>query len=131
MWGNAWGQFVWGGSIVAVPAMGTFSLILLGLCLGLVACSRVGRAHLNRHRWQITGAVLVLFALLPLAARALGPIPFVFTNGTTADANQVNANFSFLRNGIVALENQLQTATTRTRRLAVPAAAFHPAIGGG
>jgi hypothetical protein len=34
---------------------------------------------------------LALALLLPISARAL---PFTFTNGTVADANQVNANFA-------------------------------------
>jgi hypothetical protein len=44
------------------------------------------------------GQVLGVLALLaPLSARALGSLPFLFANGTVADATQVNANFEALR----------------------------------
>ena len=46
--------------------------------------------------------------VLPASAGAPGsPVPYVFTNGATADATQVNANFSELQNQIAQLQAQL------------------------
>jgi hypothetical protein len=55
----------------------------------------VGLRLLRGRRRAIGGAVLVLALVAPLAARAV-TLPFTFTNGTVADASQVNANFAAL-----------------------------------
>jgi len=38
-------------------------------------------------------------------------VPYTFSNGTTADASEVNANFTALANAITALENKLASVT--------------------
>jgi hypothetical protein len=86
MWAKNWGQMVW-GTALAVPGLGFWATLLLGALLALVAVR-----FLPRMRPWPTALVVVSFALLvPIAARAL---PFTFTNGTVADANQVNADFA-------------------------------------
>jgi hypothetical protein len=102
MWGQNWGTLVWGNP-VAAPTMTTVSLILLGATLALL-----GRWMLRHGAKPRTTALFlgVLAAIVPLTAGALGPLPFTFTNGTVADATQVNANFEALRTGVTNLENR-------------------------
>ncbi|MEM7543265.1 MAG: hypothetical protein AAF384_17020 [Pseudomonadota bacterium] len=87
MWGENWGTMIWGGglSIETVP-LGPWALVLLGAVIGFCG------VFANRRR---LARVPLLFALLVpvMSAIALG-IPNVFTNGTMADANEVNANFA-------------------------------------
>ena len=84
MWGQAWGSMIWGNSAV-VPAVPPGSMVLLAGCFMLIGVLFAKR----RNRT----AMLVLVAVgIPLSARALG-LPYTFSNGTTADAAQVNANF--------------------------------------
>jgi hypothetical protein len=88
MWGLNWGQMIW-GQATPVPAMGFWGVLLLGAVLGALAVRqlRAGRSRL------VGGVALGLALLVPISARAL---PFTFTNGTVADATQVNANFAAL-----------------------------------
>jgi hypothetical protein len=85
MWGQTWGQLIW-GQAASVPSLGWWGALLLGVLLGMVA------AHtLRGARARAIGAfVLAIAFIVPIAAHAL---PFTFSNGTIADANQVNANF--------------------------------------
>jgi hypothetical protein len=88
MWGLNWGQMIW-GQATPVPALGFWGLMVLLAALGGLGLRRLrgGRPRL------LGGLALVLALLVPISARAL---PFTFTNGTVADANQVNANFAAL-----------------------------------
>ena len=90
MWGEHWGTMIWGG--VAVPVLGLLGLVMLGAVLCLTARRWTpGRPQ----RWRV--AALVLAVGLPLAVLAdTVVIPHVFSNGTVADAVQVNANFNAL-----------------------------------
>jgi hypothetical protein len=86
MWGLNWGQMIW-GQVAAVPALSFWAVILLAAVLGAWGVRR-----LRSPRPRMAGMIaLALALLLPISARAL---PFTFTNGTVADANQVNANFA-------------------------------------
>jgi hypothetical protein len=79
---------IWGGT-TAVPALSTWAAIVLGALL-----LAFGVRRLRGPRPRVVGALaLALAVLVPLSARAL---PFVFANGTVADATQVNANFAAL-----------------------------------
>jgi hypothetical protein len=53
----------------------------------------------------LTLMVLALAFLFPLS-NALAALPFSFTNGTVADANQVNSNFSALDARVSALQGK-------------------------
>jgi hypothetical protein len=90
MWGLNWGQMIW-GQAPPVPTLGFWGVLLLGAVLGAVGVRqlRAGRSRL------VGGVALGLALLVPISARAL---PFTFTNGTVADATQVNANFAALTN---------------------------------
>jgi hypothetical protein len=91
MWGLNWGQMIW-GQAAAVPAVSFWGLIVVGAVLGAWGVKR-----LRGPRPRLLGTIaLGLVLLLPISARAL---PFTFTNGTVADATQVNANFAALAAG--------------------------------
>jgi hypothetical protein len=98
MWSQNWGSMIWGRSSPAVPLLGPLGLLLLALVL------MVSGALISRHpsaRRLMGKATLVLLLLVPVSALA---VPFTFTNGTVADATQVNQNFSTLETRIAALE---------------------------
>jgi hypothetical protein len=88
MWGQNWGTMIWGGGLV--PAVGFWGTLISGAALGILGL-RVLRGTKPR---TLGGAALLLAVLIPLSARAVTLI--TFTNGTAADANQVNANFAAL-----------------------------------
>jgi hypothetical protein len=101
---------IWGGSGAAVPAVHLFSLLLLGAALALT-----GRAMIQKGGWARVSALLglgLLVITVPVAVFALS-LPHTFTNGTVADAGQVNSNFTSLATAIdsdrarlTALESQ-------------------------
>jgi hypothetical protein len=95
MWGQTWGHLIWGTSAsAAVPALPGGALLLLAGLLLFVGY-RVGRRQ-RAPRWMAAGIGLAV-ALLPIVvahATSTFGVPFTFTNGTVADASQVNQNFS-------------------------------------
>jgi hypothetical protein len=77
---------IWNG-LTSVPAIGFWGALLLGVVLGVA-----GVWCLRRVRPRVLGmTALGLAILIPVS---VGAVPFTFTNGTAADANQVNANFA-------------------------------------
>jgi hypothetical protein len=102
-WGESWGSMAWGANAPAVPVLGApglLVLVFLFLAIGAVAQRRgVGK--------------IALFALVVLApAVALG-VPHVFQNGTVADADEVNENFSDLESALPVLAFSGETSTSR------------------
>ena len=93
-WGDNWGEFDWGLLSTPVPTLGGWGALLLVTAL-LTFAVRV----ISKRRG--TSATLVTFVavLVPLAglATTIG-MPNTFSNGTTADADEVNANFDVLVN---------------------------------
>jgi hypothetical protein len=90
MWGTGnWGTMLWSGSTAAhVPAVAAWAILLLGVILGAVGLPLLRKTHP-----RTVGAVtLMLVFALPIAAYA--GLPYTFTNGSVADATQVNANFA-------------------------------------
>ena len=55
---------------------------------------------------------ITFLLLFSAASTQAASVPNTFSNGTTADASEVNANFAALADAITALENQLASATT-------------------
>lgn len=87
-WGELWGQLVWGAG-PAVPGVGLPGGVLLGVALTLAA-----RVALRRGRRTRAALLLTVGLALPLGAFAAQiTLPFVFQNGTVADAEEVNQNF--------------------------------------
>jgi hypothetical protein len=81
---------IWGQPAAGVPAIGFWGALLLGAVLGAV-----GVWLLRRAKPRTLGALALAVAIaIPLSAGAITLI--TFTNGTVADANQVNANFAAL-----------------------------------
>jgi hypothetical protein len=99
MWGQNWGSMIWSGvaeTIRGAPAVGLWGTLLLGVLLGAF-----GLRALQRRSYS-TGAGLLLIALtIPMIARAA--VPFIFANGTVADASQVNSNLAYLDGRITNL----------------------------
>ncbi|MBW2668185.1 MAG: hypothetical protein JRE13_17980, partial [Deltaproteobacteria bacterium] len=91
-WGSEeWGTMLWGGGAPEVPMLSLPALGILALSLiiaGLIARRRPG---------LFATMMVVALVLAPLVANAT-PIsmPFIFSNGTIADADDVNANFAVL-----------------------------------
>jgi hypothetical protein len=92
MWGQKWGQLIWGHA-ASVPAVPLWGILLL-----FVALTIVGLRFVRARPRTIGLAALALAFAIPLTARALS-LPFTFTNGTVADATQVNADFAAIANG--------------------------------
>jgi len=92
MWGEPWGSMTW--ALVAVPMMGPIGLaFLIGLLLG---ASMV--LHRRRSLRAAAACACLAIAVGPLMALAgQVSLPHSFTNGTLADADEVNANFVALR----------------------------------
>src|SRR5262245_42583813 len=103
MWGQNWGQLVWGHA-AAVPALGGLALLLFGailLGLGMMLAKSKGARR---------GLVFFLVLLAPTLALAVPVSIVAFSNGTVADANQVNANFSALQNAVQTQQIDCTTA---------------------
>lgn len=97
-WGEYWGEMLWNGTpnVPILPGGWAVLAVALLLAAGFI------RLRSRRH-----GVALVLaLCAVPLLARAgTLEIPNVFTNGTVADANDVNDNFN-----AVAVESDAQDA---------------------
>lgn len=90
MWGtNAWGLFAWGG--VPVPLLSPLGLVLLAGCLAVLIALMLRRR--NTRSALATMAVATLTVSL-LASAGTISLPNTFSNGTTANADEVNANFN-------------------------------------
>ena len=99
-WGDEnWGTLIW-GKASAVP---TISWLGLGvLALGLAATAAW---TLRKRRPGL--ALPVLLVLLAVVAGTATGVPNTFENGTVADADEVNANFSSLEARIAVIEAAL------------------------
>ena len=103
MWGENWGEMIWGSansaSAVQVP-LGPWALILLGFMLGLCA------VYANRNRKTRLLPFAIVLAV-PVVSAIAATLPHTFANGTTANADQVNANFDELLTNLNALEQRV------------------------
>ena len=103
MWDEKWGEMIWGGT-PAVPVQipfGPWALIFLGFILGICA------VYANRSRMaRVVPFLMVL--LVPIVSVVAVNLPYVFQNGTVADANQVNENFSTMASAIDAQSSVLE-----------------------
>ncbi len=108
MWGIAnWGEMIWGGASSPLPLMSPFGFLVLAALLiatGVV----MQRRHAPQWAMWTLGAVVIL---IPLAAYA-GTIgmPYTFTNGTIADADEVNANFGAVETAVNDNDGRITTA---------------------
>lgn len=94
MWGfEKWGQLIWGGHAVPGLSVGML-LILMGCCFA--AGGYFLRPGSKTRRGSIAAALLLL---LPISVAAV-TLPYSFSNGTIADASQVNANFTAITNAL-------------------------------
>jgi len=98
-WGENWGMMVW-GSVAAVPTMGWLGG---GLLVGLLAS-----LGLRRIRRVSTGLGLLLaLAYAPVADAQTVSVPNTLTNGSVAEADLMNADFTAVEDGVnTALANR-------------------------
>jgi hypothetical protein len=90
MWGTgSWGEVIWGGGHV-VPVDGALARIALAAALMLATYVLLRRPGLRRASFLALGILLAA----PLIARSAYVLPHIFVNGTIADGEQVNENFS-------------------------------------
>ena len=98
-WGENWGEMVWGPA-VSVPSVPAVGLFVLALALLTTAAWRL-RARKALHSALAILVVPMLAGVLSSPAHAQVSVPHTFTNGTPADADEVNANFEAVVDGIV------------------------------
>jgi hypothetical protein len=85
----------WGGG-AAVPLLSPLGLFALTICFLIGGWMRL---H-SRRTLVLISTTLIVAPLIAFAAS----VPNVFTNGTVADADQVNANFTAVTDAITLLE---------------------------
>ena len=101
MWNQLWGQMLWGSP--AVPGPGVW-----GVLLGGFAILFASRLFLRRGAARPLAAVLLLgLVAVPIAVWATVTLPYSFSNGSVADADEVNANFSALAAAVEANQARL------------------------
>ena len=93
MWGENWGTMVWGNLFATSVPISSWALIILGAALGILAF-KVNNSNTARALSVIT------IVLLPIVAVVATNLPYQFSNGTVADADEVNANFQTLQDQI-------------------------------
>ena len=116
MWGTGdWSEMLWGG-MSAVPGMSPRGLLILAaLLVGLGVVMQ--RRHAPQWAMWTLGVAVVL---IPLAAYAGSiSIPNTFINGTVADADEVNANFSAVKTAVD--DNDSRTSVLETQAAALEA----------
>ncbi len=89
-WGDEnWGVLIWGDAL-SIPGLGLLGLAVLAMGLAATA------GWTLRKRRPALGLTLSLVLLVIPLAVAAGTVtgPNTFVNGTVADADQVNANFT-------------------------------------
>jgi hypothetical protein len=105
VWGQSWGTLIWGGEQHAVPAMSSWTLALLSLAL-LALGYRMGKRR--RAPLWLPWATGVVAALLPVAIvrASTFTVPVPFSNGTVADATQVNQDLNAIAAEVDSLRKQ-------------------------
>jgi len=104
-WGDEnWGTMVWGESL-SVPSLPGIGLIALAVGLAATAAWLLGKRRLAL-------GLPVLLVLLVVVASTATAVPNTFVNGTVADADEVNENFSSLEARITATETALGISPT-------------------
>ena len=99
-WGENWGSMIW-GSAAAVPS-------LEGVGVWLLVISLFGAAAWRLRRRSIHASLtLVLLPLLPLLMARHYTNWHAFTNGSVADADDVNENFETLESEIEFVKSEL------------------------
>ena len=106
-WGENWGTLTWGAAIAAVPTMGKLAVLVLALGLGGLAARFIQQ---SRAAASLLVIAFVLPMLSPVANAQTESVPHTFSDGSVADADEVNENFAAL----VAAVQELQGRTFLT-----------------
>jgi hypothetical protein len=101
MWNQLWGGMLWGAP--AVPGPGAWWLLLGGLAV-LWASRRILRGRSAR---PLAAVLTLALVAVPIAVWATVTLPHTFSNGTVADADEVNANFAALVAAVEANQARL------------------------
>jgi hypothetical protein len=108
-WGENWGEMIWGLGGIPLPVLDGWGLLLLPTVLVSMALLLIAK----RRGPRMTLVMFVALAVPLTAYAATIGVPNVFSNGTVADADEVNTNFTVLTDEsndqdsrITALENQ-------------------------
>lgn len=96
MWGQNWNEILWTSIFSAEVPIAPWALLGLGALLGINAI----RSKQSRRARAIS--ILAIISL-PIVANSAGTLPYVFENGSKADADQVNANFQALEDLVSAI----------------------------
>lgn len=96
MWGQNWKEILWTSIFSAEVPLAPWALLGLGALLGINAI----RSTQSRRARAIS--ILAIISL-PIVANSAGTLPYVFENGSKADADQVNANFQALEDLVSAI----------------------------
>jgi hypothetical protein len=101
---------IWGRASAAVPALSGGMLLLLSMSLMVLGYKLSRRERPPRWVPWMTGLGA---ALLPVALvrASTFTVPVAFTNGTVADANQVNQNFTAVAAEVDTLRKQTSVIT--------------------
>ena len=125
-WGEPWGTLVWGAGVPAVPLLDGWGLSLL-----LVAVCLVGAYWARRSRPGLAVSSLVVALVIPLAVAAgTVTVPNTFTNGTAADAGEVNANFDAVEASVNDNDSRITTALSTADSNAAGISFSTPVISG-
>ena len=120
MWESIWEPLLEGH-----PAHSSIVLATLTLVALVVAWLYLGNRRFLTARRAAVGT-FALCAAIPLSARAIEDLPFAFTNGEVADADDINANFDTLHAGVVAVEQSLAAEGTALRYINIPPCELKP-----
>ena len=108
VWGQDWGTMEWGAAAPPVPTLPTWGLALLTILLLGAAMRFLKRGTL---KCSATGVVMLL-VLFSLTAMAAFNVTHTFSNGTIADADEVNANFTDIAAELAAKGGSLTVPNT-------------------
>jgi hypothetical protein len=114
MWGETWGELIWGnGAVNQVQSIGPFGFAALALALMALGHFLIKSHAAVRKICMLAAVFAALTALVAVAVRN------VFQNGTVADANEVNGNFSTLEAENVALRARIEALEAKTASMHV------------
>ena len=102
-WGQQWGSMVWGQSSTNVPMMGGFGQLIffvLLLVIGVFVTKRWGLIK--------TFSAIAMLSLMPLMVDADEIELNTFQNGQVADADEVNENFTNLKQVVQELNETIK-----------------------
>ncbi len=108
MWGNNWGEIIWGQLITVTEQIpiGSWVPLLLAFIFGVIT------AITQRHKSTRIIPVLAMVIIPAAVFAATVSLPHTFENGKVADADEVNANFEALATESNSQDTRLSNVET-------------------